>query len=102
MTTMAHESSAHIACETTGAIRTVASLTRENDCLRLYSRSLEASLQRAKRSALWSSMLFAASQATTFVHGPVFVAGIWSNIFPTVTLSPPLYSGMDLALCLLL
>lgn len=72
---MAHASSAHIACETAGAIRTVVSLTRENDCLRLYSQSLEASLQRAKRSALWSSMLFAASQATTFVHGP-FIAAI--------------------------
>lgn len=37
----AHESSAQISCEAAAAIRTVASLTREEHCLNLYRRCLE-------------------------------------------------------------
>lgn len=36
----AHEASAKLVCEAAGAIRTVASLAREDDCCRLYSESL--------------------------------------------------------------
>ncbi|KIY50319.1 P-loop containing nucleoside triphosphate hydrolase protein [Fistulina hepatica ATCC 64428] len=62
----AHASSSQIACEAAGAIRTVASLTREHDCLRLYSESLEEPLRRSKKSAIWSSMLYAVAQSIAF------------------------------------
>lgn len=62
----AHEESAQLACEAAGAIRTVASLTREDDCLRLYSQNLEGPLRRSSRSALWSNALYAFTQAQSF------------------------------------
>ncbi|KAI6166710.1 ste6-like protein [Pisolithus thermaeus] len=62
----AHEDSAKLACEAAGAIRTVASLTREDDCLKSYSSSLEEPLRNSKRSAIWSNFLYAFSQACTF------------------------------------
>ncbi|KAG2129495.1 P-loop containing nucleoside triphosphate hydrolase protein [Suillus clintonianus] len=62
----AHESSAQLACEAASAIRTVASLTREEDCLQLYSSSLEEPLRRSNRTGLWSAMFFALSQAISF------------------------------------
>ena len=62
----AHESSAQLACEAAGAIRTVASLTREDDCCRIYSESLEAPLRRSNRTAFWSNLIFALSQSMTF------------------------------------
>ncbi|KAJ3566036.1 hypothetical protein NP233_g7253 [Leucocoprinus birnbaumii] len=62
----AHEESAQLACEAAGAIRTVASLTREEDCLRLYSESLELPLQRSNRNAIWSNALYSFSQAQVF------------------------------------
>ncbi|KIK49186.1 hypothetical protein CY34DRAFT_797578 [Suillus luteus UH-Slu-Lm8-n1] len=62
----AHESSAQIACEAAAAIRTVASLTREEHCLNLYRRSLEGPVRKSIRTALWSNMLFALSQAMAF------------------------------------
>ncbi|KAJ2930895.1 hypothetical protein H1R20_g6196, partial [Candolleomyces eurysporus] len=62
----AHEESAQLACEAAGSIRTVASLTREDDCLRLYSKSLEGPLQRSNRSAIWSNGLYSLSQAMVF------------------------------------
>jgi ATP-binding cassette subfamily B (MDR/TAP) protein 1 len=60
----AHEKSAQIACEAVAAIRTVASLTREEDCLNLYRSSLEGPLRKSTRTASWSNMLFALSQST--------------------------------------
>ena len=63
----AHEESAQVACEAAGAIRTVASLTREDDCSRVYSESLEGPLRQSNRSALWSNTLFAFSQGVTYV-----------------------------------
>jgi len=48
----AHEESAQLACEATGSIRTVASLTREDDCIRLYSSRLEETLYKSNRTAL--------------------------------------------------
>ncbi|KAL0955118.1 hypothetical protein HGRIS_004034 [Hohenbuehelia grisea] len=77
----AHEQSAQLACEAAGAIRTVASLTREDQCLAMYRGSLDAPLRRSKRSALWSSLLYALSQSMTFFvtalvfwYGSVLVA----------------------------
>lgn len=63
---LAHEESAQIACEAAGTIRTVASLTREKDCLNLYSQSLQAPLKKTRHTGLWSSGLFAASQAVAY------------------------------------
>ncbi|KAI0643098.1 P-loop containing nucleoside triphosphate hydrolase protein [Trametes meyenii] len=62
----AHEDSAQLACEAAGAIRTVASLTREDDCCRLYSESLEEPLRRSNRTAIYSNGIFSLSQAMTF------------------------------------
>ncbi|EJC99281.1 P-loop containing nucleoside triphosphate hydrolase protein [Fomitiporia mediterranea MF3/22] len=62
----AHERSAQVACEAAGAIRTVASLTREMDCLEIYSKSLEEPLRRSKRTAIWSNLIYATAQGFTF------------------------------------
>ena len=62
----AHESSAQLACEAAGAIRTVASLTREDDCCRLYSESLEEPLIRSNRTAIYSNGIFSLSQSMSF------------------------------------
>jgi ATP-binding cassette subfamily B (MDR/TAP) protein 1 len=62
----AHEASAQLACEAAGAIRTVASLTREDDCARIYSEALEGPLKNSNRTALWSNLLYALSQALSF------------------------------------
>jgi len=61
-----HEDSAKLACEAAGAIRTVSSLTREADCLRLYSNSLEEPLRRSNRTSPWSCLIYAFSQSSTF------------------------------------
>ncbi|KAJ7761539.1 P-loop containing nucleoside triphosphate hydrolase protein [Mycena maculata] len=62
----AHAASAQLACEAAAAIRTVASLTRENDCLDQYSKSLEEPLRESNRTALWSNLLYALSQSMIF------------------------------------
>lgn len=62
----AHEESAQLACEAAGSIRTVASLTREDECLRVYSKSLEGPLLESSRTAIWSNLLFAVSQSMAF------------------------------------
>ncbi|KAI6098491.1 P-loop containing nucleoside triphosphate hydrolase protein [Pisolithus sp. B1] len=62
----AHDDSAKLACEAASAIRTVASLTREDDCLKLYSSSLEESLRNSNKSAIWSNLVYAFSQSCTF------------------------------------
>ncbi|KZP29744.1 P-loop containing nucleoside triphosphate hydrolase protein [Athelia psychrophila] len=58
-----HADSAQIACEAAGAIRTVASLTREDQCVSQYSESLEVPLKNSNRTALWSNLLYSLSQA---------------------------------------
>ncbi|CCD54212.1 hypothetical protein ACHAO1_005740 [Botrytis cinerea] len=63
----AYEKSASYACEATGAIRTVASLTREDDVLAHYTESLKAQEQKSLRSILKSSLLYAASQSLMFL-----------------------------------
>jgi ATP-binding cassette, subfamily B (MDR/TAP), member 1 len=61
-----HADSAQMACEAASAIRTVASLTREADCLRIYSESLKVPLRRAYRTNVYSTGFFAASQSLSF------------------------------------
>ncbi|KAL4267597.1 GTPase-activating protein [Pleurotus pulmonarius] len=63
---LAHESSAQLACEAAGSIRTVASLTREDQCIDQYSLSLEEPLRRSNKTALWSNGLYALSQSMVF------------------------------------
>lgn len=62
----AHEESARLACEAAASIRTVASLTREGDCLEIYSRSLEEPLRKSNRTAIWSNFLYSMSQSFSF------------------------------------
>ncbi|OCH89914.1 P-loop containing nucleoside triphosphate hydrolase protein [Obba rivulosa] len=61
-----HEHSAQLACEAAGAIRTVASLTREEDCCKLYSESLEQPLRTSNHSAIYSNAIYSVSQAMSF------------------------------------
>lgn len=61
-----HEASAKIACEGAGAIRTIASLKREQGCLQEYSESLELPLRRSIHSAMWGGALFGFTQSVTF------------------------------------
>ncbi|KAL5632549.1 hypothetical protein ACGC1H_005482 [Rhizoctonia solani] len=61
-----HEASAQVACEAAGAIKTVASLTREQDCCDIYSRSLEGPLKRSNRTSLYSNAFYALSQSMIF------------------------------------
>jgi ATP-binding cassette, subfamily B (MDR/TAP), member 1 len=70
----AYESSASYACEATSAIRTVASLTRENDVLQHYRNSLAVQAKKSLRSVLRSSTLYAASQSLTFM---CMALGFW-------------------------
>ncbi|KAF9557590.1 P-loop containing nucleoside triphosphate hydrolase protein [Agrocybe pediades] len=84
----AHEDSAHLACEAAASIRTVAALTREDDCLRIYSESLEEPLQRSNRTALWSNLLYAFTQGITqfsialvFWYGSLLVSRQQATLF---------------------
>lgn len=61
-----HEDSAQIACEAAGSIRTVQALTREDDCLELYSKSLEVPLHNSNRTTIWSNLLYSLSQSFAF------------------------------------
>lgn len=63
----AYEGSASYACEATSAIRTVASLTREEDVWQNYHDQLEAQASKSLRSILKSSLLYAAAQSFMFL-----------------------------------
>ena len=63
----AYESSASFACEATAAIRTVASLTREEDVWERYHQNLVAQEKRSLESVLRSSVLYASSQSFMFL-----------------------------------
>jgi ABC-type multidrug transport system fused ATPase/permease subunit len=87
---ISHSSSAQLACEAATSIRTIASLTREDHCLRLYSKSLEKPLQRSKTSktAILSNALFALSSsmvffviALVFWYGARLVSGLEISTF---------------------
>lgn len=62
----AYEKSASYACEATAAIRTVASLTREQDVWQNYHRQLEAQGKKSLVSIVRSSSLYAMSQSFLF------------------------------------
>lgn len=62
----AYEGSASYACEATSAIRTVASLTREQEVWESYHAQLDAQGRKSVISVLKSSLLYAASQALVF------------------------------------
>lgn len=62
----AHAQSAQIACESTAAIRTVATLTREDGCFEEYRSSLEKPLNYAIRSGALSMFLYGVAQASVF------------------------------------
>ncbi|ORY35855.1 multidrug resistance protein 1 [Naematelia encephala] len=62
-----HAGSAQMASEAAGAVRTVASLTREDDVDRLYSQALEGPLRTSIRSSVKSQALYAASQGMSFL-----------------------------------
>ncbi|KAI0847840.1 P-loop containing nucleoside triphosphate hydrolase protein [Daldinia vernicosa] len=70
----AYEQSATYASEAISAIRTVASLTREEDVMAQYRRSLAIQQRASLISVLKSSTLYAASQSLTFL---VFALGFW-------------------------
>lgn len=70
----AYESSASYACEATSAIRTVASLTREQDVLLHYRNQLAAQGKNSLKSVARSSTLYAGSQSLTFL---VMALGFW-------------------------
>ncbi|KAF5385690.1 hypothetical protein D9757_005473 [Collybiopsis confluens] len=83
-----HASSAQLACEAAGSIRTVAALTREADCLQLYSQSLEEPLRKSNRTAIYSNGLYALSQSTVFFvislvfwYGSILVSGLEFSTF---------------------
>lgn len=65
-TKAAYEKSAGFACEATSAIRTVASLTREEDVFEKYHSQLEAQAKSSLVSVAKSSSLYAASQSFVF------------------------------------
>ncbi|GAA5829569.1 hypothetical protein JCM3766R1_001228 [Sporobolomyces carnicolor] len=71
-----HAQSAQMACEAASAIRTVASLTREEDCSRMYAEYLDAPMRTSNQVAIWSSALYALSQSLSFwVIGLIFWYG---------------------------
>ncbi|KAF9254844.1 ste6-like protein [Marasmius fiardii PR-910] len=84
----AHAQSAQLACEAAASIRTVASLTREEDCNRLYSKSLEEPLRKSNKTALWSNGLFSLSQSMMFFvislvfwYGSIIVSRLEITVF---------------------
>ena len=70
----AYEKSASYACEATSAIRTVASLTREDDVWQNYHTQLVGQQAASLKSILQSSSLYAASQSLTFL---AIALGFW-------------------------
>ncbi|CBQ71273.1 probable Leptomycin B resistance protein pmd1 [Sporisorium reilianum SRZ2] len=62
----AYEGSAARACEAAGAMRVVASLTREDDCLDMYRRELDAPSAISRNTAFYGNFLYAVSQALQF------------------------------------
>lgn len=62
-----HEASAQMACEAAAAIRTVAALTREDDCCAIYSKQLDEPARQSNRTALVANSFYSLSQALTFL-----------------------------------
>lgn len=62
----AYEGSAAKACEAAGSMRVVAFLTREEDCLEIYRRELDAPSKISRNTAFYGNFLYAVSQALQF------------------------------------
>jgi len=71
----AHQHSAQQACEAASAVRTVASLGRERDVLRMYAKLLDEPERVALRSAVLSNAVYGFSQAMIFFVLPLI---FWS------------------------
>ena len=69
-----YESSASYACEATAAIRTVASLTREEDVWEHYHEALVVQGRKSLRSVIKSSALYASSQSMVLL---CIALGFW-------------------------
>jgi len=83
-----HASSAHLACEAAGSIKTVASLGREEDCCRQYSESLEEPLRRTHGTGMLSNLIYSLSQsmgfwviALIFWYGSILVSRLELSLF---------------------
>ncbi|TPX38280.1 S-methyl-5-thioribose-1-phosphate isomerase [Synchytrium microbalum] len=61
-----YERSAQLACEAVAAIRTVQSLTRENDVHDIYLKMLEGPLKDGVKNAYLNTLLYALSQSVNF------------------------------------
>ena len=72
-----HEESAQLAAESAGAIRTISSLTREDECLRMYSKALEGPEKKALKAAIISNIVLG------FVVGVGFVGCLIPSINAT-------------------
>ena len=71
-----YSKTAHMASEAAGAIRTVASLTRETECCKEYHDALEGPTRYSIRSSVSANLLYALSQALSFwVIALVFYVG---------------------------
>ncbi|TYJ55629.1 hypothetical protein B9479_003661 [Cryptococcus floricola] len=80
-----HAASAHLASEAAGAVRTVASLTREDDVGRIYSDALLEPMKVNFKTSIYSQALYAASQGMTFlIIALVFAAIQAGNVFSFV------------------
>ncbi|KIO31568.1 hypothetical protein M407DRAFT_219400 [Tulasnella calospora MUT 4182] len=87
--------SAQLACESTAAVKTVQSLTRENDSCDEYSRSLGVPLARSNRTAIISTGLYAISQAISFF---AVALAFW---YGSILISDLVYSPGDFFVCLM-
>jgi ABC transporter transmembrane region len=81
----AHEQSARLACEAAAAVKTVASLTREQSFVDAYSKSLEEPLRVANRSTIVGMFWFGCTQSTIFLVNAL--VGIESILFYIATSS---------------
>ncbi|CAG8721928.1 10558_t:CDS:2, partial [Racocetra persica] len=63
----AYENSANVACESSGNIRTVAALTREEDVLKIYHNMLDEPMREGFKNAFLASVAFAFAQCVTFL-----------------------------------
>ena len=62
-----NENSANFACEATGSIRTVASLSREADVMKIYKQSLDGPSQTANRITVFSNIWFGLAETIMFL-----------------------------------
>ncbi|WFD29720.1 ABC-type xenobiotic transporter [Malassezia sp. CBS 17886] len=70
----AHLVSSQLACESANSIRTVAALTREDDCLAQYEQSLKSASKIAKHAAIVGNIFYALSQSFSYY---VIALGFW-------------------------